>query len=188
MGVRGQGGRSVSEKAIYRQLSANCPALLPEVLTCNRDRHHRNLRVMGVEWLRFALPSPIHCSLCPLIFVRRVGADPYGAVKHALRSLALAVCGALLLAAVHSHVREHQVPHPSTTKVSITKCIVPRPQLAVVPHAAIPATATERLIAIELVATPGAGTLLEITQRYYRVRGPPSQNRWNQGVTSAHIR
>ena len=94
-------------------------------------------------------------------------------MKHALKALSLAVLGTLLLAAVHSHVREHQVPHPNAAKVSLAKRVVPRPQLPVAP-ATVAVLAAEHLIAIRFVATPGAVALLETEQSSCRVRGPPS--------------
>jgi len=94
-------------------------------------------------------------------------------MNHVMKALSLAVLGTVLLTAVHSHVREHQVPHPNAAKVSLAKRVVPRPQLPVAPVAvAIPAA--EHLAAIGFVATLGAVTLPEIKQCSCRLRGPPS--------------
>ncbi len=93
-------------------------------------------------------------------------------MKHVMKALSLAVLGTVLLAAVHSHVREHHVPHPNAAKVSLAKRVVPRPQLPVAP-AAIVVSAAEHLIAVERAAALGAVTLPETEQFSCRLRGPP---------------
>jgi len=93
-------------------------------------------------------------------------------MKHVIKALSLAVLSTVLLAAVHSHVREHQVPHPNAAKVSLAKRVVPRPQFPVAP-AVIVVPAAENLIVVELVTTLGALTLPETEQSSCRLRGPP---------------
>jgi len=95
-------------------------------------------------------------------------------MKHALQASFSIVLGAVLLAALHSHVREHQVPHPQVAKVSLAKRVVPRPQLSVAPTAvAVPAA--EHLIAVGFVATAGAVALPETEHEgSVAARAPPT--------------
>ncbi len=96
-----------------------------------------------------------------------------GAMKYARKFLSFAVLGAMLLAAIHSHVRQHQVPHPHAVKVSLAKRAVPRPQPALAP-AAVAVPTAENLITIGFVTTPGTVVLLETKQSSCHLRGPPS--------------
>ena len=95
-------------------------------------------------------------------------------MKHVRKHSALIVLGAVLLATLHSHVREHQVPHPSVVKVSVAKRVLARPQLPVVPAVAA-VSAAKHLIVIGLVPTPGTVALPEIKRTSCRLRGPPGQ-------------
>jgi len=93
-------------------------------------------------------------------------------MKHALKASFLIVLGAVLLAALHSHRREHQVPHPHAAKVSAAKHVVPQPQLPVA-HATVAVLGAEHPIAIGFIATSGAVALIETEQSSCWVRGPP---------------
>jgi len=93
-------------------------------------------------------------------------------MKYALKVSFSIMLGAVLLAALHSHVSEHQVPHPNAAKVSAVKHVVPPPQLSVA-SVAVSVTASEHLIAIGLVGRPNALVLPETEQFYCRLRGPP---------------
>jgi hypothetical protein len=95
-------------------------------------------------------------------------------MKRAVQVSFSIVLGAVLLAALHSHAREHQVPHPQAAKVSLAKRVVPRPQLSVVIRAvAVPAA--EHLIAVGFVATAGAVALFETEHEgSLTARAPPS--------------
>ncbi len=94
-------------------------------------------------------------------------------MKHVLKASFLMVLGAVLLAALHSHLIEHQVPHPraaKTAKVSLAKHIVPQPQLPVAPAVVV---VLEHLIAIGFIAAPGAVALVETERSSCCLRGPP---------------
>ena len=112
------------------------------------------------------------CARCVLVELSG-GSGPRGeAMKRLVKFLLLLLLGTVLLALVHSHAREHRVPHPHVAKVSLAKRVVPRPQLPVVP-AVVAAPAAEHPIAIGLVVTPGTVALLETEQSSCHLRGPP---------------
>jgi hypothetical protein len=90
-----------------------------------------------------------------------------------LKPLFLVLAIAVLVSTTHSHVQEHQVPHPQSENVSLlTKQVVPPPQLSVA-SVAVSVTTSEHLITIGLVATPTALALIETEQFSPCLRGPP---------------
>ncbi len=98
------------------------------------------------------------------------------AMKHALKLLVLVLAGVVLLAAVHSHIQDHQVPHPNAAKVSLAKRLVPRPpQLSLLP-VAVAAPAAAQLIAIAFVVVPDSLTIRETEQSSGRPRSPPCES------------
>lgn len=95
-------------------------------------------------------------------------------MKHVLKASFLVVLGAVLLAALHSHLSEHQVPHPHAAKggakVSLAKHAVPQPQLPVAPAAL---AVLEHPIAIGFIAMSGIVALVETKRSSCCLRGPP---------------
>jgi hypothetical protein len=106
-------------------------------------------------------------------------------MKHALKPVVLVFAGVVLLAAAHSHVQDHQVPHPNAAKVSVAKHVAPRPQLSLIPMAvAVPAA--EHLIAITLGVTPYSVTIRENEQSSRRPRSPPCKFFRRKATTELH--
>jgi hypothetical protein len=91
-----------------------------------------------------------------------------------LKPSCLVVIVAVLLTAVHSHVTEHEVPHPLSAKVSVAVSVVPVSHLPLNPAAAVAVFAAEHLIAIGIVDTVTTLALPETEQSSFGTRGPPS--------------
>jgi hypothetical protein len=99
-------------------------------------------------------------------------------MEQVTKRVALIVLGAVLLATLHSHIREHQVPHPHAVKMSLAKRALAPPQLPVV-HAAVAVPAAEHPIFTGFVPTPGPVAVPETAPSSCRLRGPPCQGcRW----------
>jgi hypothetical protein len=94
------------------------------------------------------------------------------AMKQALKFFFLLVLGAVLLAMVHSHAREHSVPHPQVLKVSLAKAVAPQPRLLVRP-AIVTRPLAEHLIAIGVVVREASVAFLEAEPGRCHLRGPP---------------
>jgi hypothetical protein len=93
-------------------------------------------------------------------------------MKRVLRAFFLMGLGAVLVAAVHGHLREHKVPHPHAAKVFLAKGVVPQQLLPVAP-ATVAVLAAEQLMEFGFVATSGTVTLLETEPLSCCLRGPP---------------
>ena len=93
-------------------------------------------------------------------------------MKNALKASFPIILGAVLLAALHSHISDHQVRHPHAAKVSLAKRVVPQPQLPLAP-ATVAIFAAEHLTAIGFVATSNAVVLFKTEQPTCCLRGPP---------------
>ncbi len=99
-------------------------------------------------------------------------------MEQETKRVALIVLGAVLLAVLHSHLREHQVPHPHAVKVSLAKRALARPQLPVAP-AAVAVPAAEHPIFTGFVPAPDTVAVPETAPSSCRLRGPPYQDcRW----------
>ena len=94
------------------------------------------------------------------------------AMKYALKASFPIVLFALLLAALHVHLREHQVPHPQVERVSLAKAVIPVLHLLVGSPTVVVPTA-EPLIAIGLIESPTALVVPETEQFSCHLRGPP---------------
>src|SRR3974377_1831417 len=94
-------------------------------------------------------------------------------MKHVSKFLLLAASGAVLLAALHTHINAHAVSHPKVAKVSQAKHGVPPLQLLVAP-ANVAVQATEHLTAMGSVAALGTVLILLKSQpSFCPLRGPP---------------
>ena len=93
--------------------------------------------------------------------------------------LSLVVIVAVLLAALHSHVGEHRVPHPISAKVFVAKkvCVAKHvaqhpPQLHFNP-VAVAVLGPQHLMTIGVVVPISTVVLPETAQFSFRLRGPP---------------
>ena len=94
-------------------------------------------------------------------------------MKHALKASFLVIVCAVLLANLHSHAREHPVPHPHVVRVSLAKAVVvTQPQMPVGP-ATVAVLVAAHLIVICFVVTPGTVDLFQTGPSFCRLRGPP---------------